>query len=202
MKKFRSIQLACLFLCLICFFLSGCSSKSKPEEDILSVCKIILQQDKDSASKFDLNPKDLHDVLLNGFTKQFGDSVFSKEQATRMGEAFINTLKKAKVSAKTISEDGDKAEVELTITPIDLKAALDDKALNKALEKKGLSPNTTEKELAEIVTQIMVEQINNASPAGDKKIKVPCTYNEKEKVWMPNDMEQFSEQLALTALCL
>lgn len=199
MKKFRSIQLACLFLCLICFFLSGCGSKSKPDEDVVNICKAILQKDKDSASKLNLDSEKLYDNLLNSLIERLHDDMLSKEQAKRMGEAFINSLKKVNISAKTISKDGDNAEVELTITPIDLKTALDNDALMKEMENR-MSPYPSEKELAELITQIMVEKINNASPAGDKKMKVSCTYDKKEKLWMPNNMDQFSEQLAVTAL--
>ena len=82
-----------------------------------------------------------------------------------------------------------------------INVALEGNGLRKELENR-VSANPSDSEIAELITQIMVEKVDNAVPTGEKKLTVSCTYDKKLKAWVPSDVKKFSEQLLTTALCL
>ena len=199
----KSVYL-CVVLCFLCFFVAGCAPKEKPQDNIMSLSKGILYQDAEALSKFKMDSDKLHKEMIKAFNRNFkagSEGVFSKEQSTRVAESFMNMLKRAEVNTKTKSEDGDKAEVEITVSKFNLEKAFNEQTWVEKL-KNRLPANASEKMVVETITDILTETMDGMQTDGTQTITVQCTYDKNNKVWMPDDVENFTEQLITSVLGL
>ena len=192
----KSVYL-CVLLCLMCFLVAGCAPKEKPQDSMLSLCKGILYQDSDAMAKFKVDGDKLHKRFITAFSRNFMASsggIFSKEQSVRVGEAYLNALKRIDISVEPKSQDGDNAEVEVTVSRFDLTKAFDEKTLVEKVRTR-LPENPSNQMVMETVTNILVETIDTMQADGKQTFTVKCKYDKKNKLWMPEDMENFTEQL-------
>ena len=198
-SRWRKSVYLCVVLCFLSFLVAGCAPKEKPQDNMMSLCKGILYQDAEILSKYKIDNDKMHKETLKGFTQNlraYSAGMFSKEQSTRIGEAYLNLLKRAEIDTKTKSQDGDKAEVEITVSKFEVEKAFDKQVLVEKLQKR-LPSNATERMVVENITDIMVETIDGIQADGTQTITVPCTYDKNLKMWMPDDVEKFTEQLEL-----
>ncbi|BAL84438.1 hypothetical protein SELR_27300 [Selenomonas ruminantium subsp. lactilytica TAM6421] len=197
----KSVYL-CVVLCFLCFLVAGCAPKEKPEDNVMSLSKGILYQDAETLSKFKVDSDKMHKEMINAFNRNFNAGsagIFSKDQSTRVGESCLNMLKRAEISTKAKSQDGEKAEVEITVSKFDMEKAFNEQTLVEKL-KSRLPANASEKMVIETITDIMVETMDGLQPDGTQTITVQCTYDKNNKMWMPDDVEKFTDQLLSTVL--
>lgn len=189
-------------LCSLCFLVAGCAPKEKPQDNIKSLSTGLLHQDTETLSKFKVDGDKMHTEMIKSFSRNFNagsEGIFSKDQSTRVAESCLNMLKRVEIDTKTKSQEGDKAEVEITVSKFELEKAFDEQTLTEKL-KKRLPANASEKMVMEDLTDIMVETMDGMQADGTQTITVQCTYDKKNKVWMPDDVEKFTDELISAAL--
>ena len=199
-KNYKSIF---VILCLVCMLISGCAPKEKPEESISSIANAILQQDGKLLKKFNISGDDMHKEMVKATADAYrvnSGFIFSQEQSMRVGEAYINLLKKVNVSTKTISVDGNKANVEITVGTINIDSI---NLENLTLKLAGrISEYSSEKEILDECTNVIIEEINGLPVTGQSNFKTTCTYNKDVKMWVPDDIEKFGMDLESTIIGL
>lgn len=197
----KSVYL-CVLLCLMCFLVAGCAPKEKPQDNVMSLCKGILYQDAETLAKYEVDGDKLHKQLIRAFNSNFNaasEGMFSKEQSTRIAEAYLNALKRVDISVEPKSQDGEKAEVEVTVSRFNIEKAFDEQTLVEKL-KTRLPANPSEKMITDTITDILVEIMDGLQADGTQKFTVKCNYDKKNKMWMPEDMDQFTDQLESAVL--
>lgn len=192
-KNYKSIFIV---LCLVCMLISGCAPKEKPEESIASIANAILQQDGQLLKKFNISGDDMHREMVKATADAYrvnSGFIFSQEQSMRVGEAYVNLLKKVNVSTNTVSVDGGKATVEITVGTINLDSINLETITLKLAGR--ISEYSSEKEILDECTNVMIEEISRLPVTGQSKFKTTCTYNKDVKMWVPDDIEKFGTDL-------
>ena len=192
-----------LIVFVVCILISGCAPKEKPEDNISSIANAILQQDGKLLKKFNISGDDLHREMVETVANEYrmnSGYVFSMEQSRRVGEAYINLLKKVNVATKTISVDGGKATVEVTVGTINMDSIDLETIILKLANR--ISEDSSEKVILDECTKVIIEEINGLSITGEGKFKTTCTYDKKVKMWVPDDMEKFGSDLESTIMGL
>ena len=168
----------------------------------MSLCKGILYQDAETLAKYEVDGDKLHKQLIRAFNSNFNaasEGMFSKEQSTRIAEAYLNALKRVDISVEPKSQDGEKAEVEVTVSRFNIEKSFDEQTLVEKL-KTRLPANPSEKMITDTITDILVEIMDGLQADGTQKFTVKCNYDKKNKMWMPEDMDQFTDQLESAVL--
>ncbi|SEH29851.1 hypothetical protein [Selenomonas sp. KH1T6] len=185
------------------FLLAACSQSAIEPADagIKTYCKAILDIDDESTKKARLPKDELEKTMVSVFANAFQSSsngMFNKEQSERIGNAFLDELKKIQVETKLIEGKDKKATVEVTVNQIDLKE-LNSAAIEKDVKDKGKNLKTKEEAIEE-VTNATIEEIKKIEPKGNVSFTVDCTYSDIKKIWEPNDVSSFAKDLISTAV--
>ncbi len=200
MKKMIWQSFAALLGLLLTLLVAGCGQKEAPEVSMESFCKALLQEDKDSMKKFDINEGEIKKTFIDEFVPSFNQAsagLFSDEQARQIGTAFFDALKKCNVKAKTLKKDGDKATVELTINTLDTKSFDVDTISTKVMQEAGA--DASPQVLMDAFIKHFIKAINDFKTGGTKTFEVECTYNSDKGVWLPNDVAKSVEKILETA---
>ena len=182
---------------MVCVLFTACSAgREKADEGMKNLSVAMLHLDKDVLSKYG-EADDLEGDFLKGFVPSFQQSsgnLFTKDQATDIGKAMVKKLATVEVkSAAIVSEKEDEAEVKITVDKLDGSVL---EAEPNADENKKLQTAIGSKEaLQKALTDIFVARITNAPKAGTAELTVKCKYDKEKKVWQPNDMDSYVEEL-------
>lgn len=186
-----------LTLVLICILATGCMKRESPEITIKNFCNAILKHDKDSVSKFadNADADGLRNKMITGLAQSFQATVgngVTNDQARRIAEAVVDSLRKSNVSTKLISEDKDSAVVEVTVSCLDIGGAID-RTVNEV--DRTMSPFAGNAEIIEAFTQTLVREVGNLQSSGSRSFTADCIWDRDKKVWKPENESSFNAQL-------
>lgn len=191
---------ALLGILLVTLLAAGCGPKEEPEVSMDAFSKAVLNDDAASLKKFGLEEGTVRKNFVEGFSTNFQtatEGIFSKEQSTRIAEAFFGSLKQCGVKVKTLEKKDEKATVELTVDTLS-SDQMDHEAVGATVAGQ-LTDDMTPEEAMELFTKACVQEIGKLKPVGTKTLKVNCTYDSAKGVWLPDEMEKTVETLLETA---
>lgn len=162
--------------------------------DIKLLCEAILHFDDNGLKKFNFSRADLYKMWTNSFVEAIKanmKSAFSKNHASKIGDAIISALKKVAIETKDLSE----GKVEVTVTGLKVGSIFVDK--NWQLD---VSPDAAKEEIVDSVIRALEQKFNALQPANTTVFVVDCGYSEEGKMWQPLSMDNFMPQLFAGAL--
>ncbi len=106
----------------------------------------------------------------------------------------MDLLKRVDIDTKTVSEDGDKAVVEVTV---DVFQMFDDMLMSKLPQ--GIAFQSTDAKI-EGIAQAVAASLNDLQKVGKTAFQINCTYDEANKMWLPEDSKGIGELLAAKIL--
>ncbi len=107
----------------------------------------------------------------------------------------MDLLKRVDIDTKTVSEDGDKAVVEVTV---DVFQMFDENMLMSKLPQ-GIAFQSTDAKI-EGIAQAVAASLNDLQKVGKTALQINCTYDEANKMWLPEDSKGIGELLAAKIL--
>ena len=186
---------------LVCFFATGCGKKESPDASVKTICVAILRQDQTALSRIKADGATIRSAMLAEFVKNFQASsgnIFTMDQAKRIGESFLQAYGRVDVATRVVSEEGDKATVEVTLGVLDV-GAIDENSIFAEIAQ-SVTEYSSESEILEKCTQIMCREIGNLTPVRKNSFNVECAYNKEAGMWIPNDMQAFGTKMDLTIM--
>ena len=144
------------------------------------MCNAFLYLDENDLKDFNASSEQIHEMYAGFFKKATGEIKFTDEQADRIADALIEQMReKIKFSVKTESESDNKAVVAVTVTGINFNETVNKLNFNYDVE------NTTDKQLSEMVTNAIIEQIKTVQNTPTEIVKFNCEFDEEFKLWIP-----------------
>lgn len=184
-----------MVLVLVCLTLTACG-KEKADVGMKTYTTAVLTLDDKALSKYGTNEKEAKEVFLKNFVDGFQGSsggMFSKSEAEKFGEAFLDKLKTAEVKNVKVKDEKDgKATVEIEVDAFD--ASVLEKDLT-ASEQQELEKAKNEKEALDIVVKVLLDRVKDIKKKGTVTVTVNCKYDDKASHWMPEDDDKFVEDL-------
>ncbi len=197
-KKF-TMSLVLMFLC---FVIGGCMEKETPDVSIKACCEAFLYRDPVSLKSLNRTPDEMDRSFLRGFVPAFIQSsgfIFSDDQARRVGTALMNNLRKVSVvRTEVIAKNGKQASVRVTLNSLRMDS-IKQQALEADIAKQA-SPWMTQDQLIEITAQSLIKHVGQLEPSSTSTFSVDCTYKDDQGKWMPDNMENFGQELIAAAI--
>ena len=160
---------------------TGCSSQAErisPEASMNKMCNALLYLDEKDLTDLNFSAENIREMYANSFSGNNDDIKITDEQKNLMADALIDTMrKKIKYDVKTESVNGDKAVVAVTITGINLNESVNEVSFDAT----GL----TEQQISDILTQKIIEKIENVPSRKPITIKFNCEFSEDANLWIP-----------------
>ena len=116
------------------------------------------------------------------------------EQLEKIYEAQMEAIKKVTITTEVVSQDGDSAEVKISMNYIDAEA-IDEAAAEEAFKdiKDGeKNSDKLKKECLEKYVNSIVKGLKEAKPSTEKNEAI-FTFEKGAMFWMPEEMELFTE---------
>lgn len=198
MKQYRFY--AIVIIGILCLIVGGCMEKEKADESIKTLCMAVLHQDSASLKKFNITSDEIRRVMRNKFVAQFQANsgyVFSEAQASRIADAYLDSLKKLVISTAIDRKDGEMTRVVVAVQKFDL-SKLDDPVAETELERQMLF--MSQEQATEIYTRYLIMKIQQLQPVGIASLNVNCNYDSGRGMWIPSDIEGFFIRLEMAAL--
>ena len=190
MKKILSATILMLAL-----FVTACGAeKNSPADDINTLCKAFLHFDEAALKKVDMTPADYEKQFIAEFTKgliQSSGINFSGEQIAKVHDATVNVFKRTEFKTETISENENKATVKITVSTFE--------KFDEALLLSKMPANVesmSEDEQINAVSNALPAALQDLKIAGNSDFTVDCEYNKLSEMWLPIDLDNFSDMLS------
>lgn len=209
MKKMKRALVVVLSLVLIPMLMIGCSLKPKVSAD--ETAKILfdfyIKGDESGLSKIGV-PKNIidetvklqKDTFSNMIKANFsaGKLTIKDEQIAEMYKWRSEALKKVTVTSEAVNKTDTYTEVKIKSTYIN-EGALDEKAVNDAIEAVKKLGLTNEKDATDKLTEAyinnLIKEYKEAKPSTETKEKT-FKFTIQEKVWMPENMSDFGTSIS------
>ena len=157
--------------------------KPTPAEDVATICNALLHFDDAALKKVGLNPEEYQKEFLGGFSKSFIESsgiAFSDEQVAKVNDAVENAFKRATIKTETVSEEGNKATVKVTVDTFE--KFTEDLVTAKFPENIAELPET---ERNDAIINAAIATLQDLKVTGNADLTFECQYNEEAKMWAP-----------------
>ena len=197
MKNFK--LLAVLFL-LVAMLTSACGDensaplpKSSSAADMKTFCEAVFHLDESALKKVNVSKDEYQNLLTAEFTKSFLESSgvnFSEQQINLVSEAFLNLLKRVNIETRTVSENDNKAVVDVTV---DVFQTFNENLLMSKLPQ-DIAEQPEEVRIDEIAKAIAAT-LNDLKKISNSTVQATCTYSEENEMWLPDDTEGIGELL-------
>lgn len=190
MKKILAVAILVLAVMVSACGAEESAKRSNPADDISTLCNAVLHFDDNSLKKIGLTREEYEQTFLGEFSKSFVDSSgvgFSDEQIAKVNNSVIAALERSPFKTETISENGDKATVKITVSPFE--------KFNESLLAEKLPANfdeMSETEKIDAVANAMAEVFKDLKTTEDKEITMECQYDAESQMWLPVKLEDFS----------
>lgn len=118
----------------------------------------------------------------------------SDEQLEKIYKAQMEAIKKVTITTDTVSEEGDTAEIKISMNYIDVEA-IDEAAAEEAfkdIEEGQKSSDELKKECLEKYVDNIVKGLEEAKPSTEKNEAI-FTFEKGAMSWIPEEMELFTE---------
>lgn len=180
-------------------FATGSIIESDPAESIKMLSSAWLRQDWEGVKKASLgNLMGTEEVNLHGITaKSFSERYkrgfggeLSDGQAQMLSEATLKAMGRVDIQTRTLRQERDRAQVEITVETID---PFPRKELLEA--RKRIPPGATKQEVLGMFVAEVIDRLEHAKPSGKKTILVECVYYGIQRTWIPVGMENFLKTL-------
>ena len=135
----------------------------------------------------------LHGITAKSFSERykrgFGGGL-SDGQAQMLSEATLKAMGRVDIQTRTLRQERDRAQVEITVETID---PFPRKELLEA--RKRIPPGATKQEVLGMFVAEVIDRLEHAKPSGKKTISVECVYYGIQRTWIPVGMENFLKTL-------
>ena len=162
--------------------------------DMKLFCEAILHFDGDGLKKFNFSRADLYKMWTKSFVEAREANVksaFTKNHASKIGDAIISALKKVAIDTKDLSE----GKVEVTITGLNVGSIFAD--TNWQLD---VNPDAGKEEIVDSVIRAVEKKFDALQPVKTTVFVIDCGYSEGSKNWQPLNMDDFMPKLFAGAL--
>lgn len=197
----RQTILAVMGILLVSLAFFGCGQKEEPDISIKTFSVGILHEDEDALKRFGADKESFHKNFMEGFVSEYqraSGGIFTDDQARAIGEAVLTSISRANVSTKTLSKEGDKATVEVTVDVIDPKK-IDMTKLVQSVQKEVVAKGAPN-QILDVMTNKLEDEIKNIPISGQTTLQVDCTYNKDLGVWVPNNEQDYEMRLGQAVL--
>lgn len=190
-----------VIMLLIPVILIGCKPKVEADQSAKILAEFVIknnssEMDKlgDSKSSIYLSMESQKNQFKKGFKAGFQKSsgmTLDDGKVDEFYKAYINAMKKIKITTNKISESDKTAKVSVKVNYIDLKTIIF-AGVSKVLDLEG--SGKSEAELSKEYIEDVIQELNNAKPSTKTKEK---TFNfvVKDNIWVPQDKSAFSKEL-------
>lgn len=186
--------------CTLCLLAGGCMEKEKADASIKTLCAAVLHQEPASLKKFSVTSDEIRRAMKNKFVSQFQATsgyIFSEAQASRIADAYLDSLKRLVVSTAIDGKSGETTRVAVTVQKYNLNQ-LNDPVAEAELERQMMFMSPEQG--VEAYTQYLITKIQQLQPAGMASLNVNCSYDSEKGMWIPNDIEGFFIRIEMAAL--
>ncbi|MFC2340989.1 MAG: hypothetical protein ACFNLJ_01485 [Selenomonas artemidis] len=188
---FTAAILAALYVSTI-----GRMEKASAAESVKLYCDALVRQDETAQKRLasygapmeSFNMKSAFENAL-----QTTGAVLSPEEAAQLGDAYMESLRRATVETTTSEEGKGVATVEVTVTRFDMQGA---KEKASSLLRKRMRLDASPEEIRRVAVEATAEAYRDLQPVGTVTFYVPVRYNEKTRIWDPADPMQFGFDLS------
>lgn len=205
MKKLKKAITTLLLLGVSSMCLVACTEKTAnenkavaPDESMRIVLDLIFKDDNSQAEKLNINEKEYEDkreifeesLMLGmniGAAKNDAEEIITDEIKENLCADIIEGFKKVEYTIETISEDGDTAEVKVSIKGFDMEKIYED-TMSEVMVEASKNPNISEEEIYNLVFEYMGDQIAEGVLV-DEAEELTITVNKKDNYWIPSDSD-------------
>lgn len=174
----------------------GRMERADAAESIKLYCDAFVRQDEEAQKRLASYgaPTDSFNMKA-AFTNalQNTGAMLSPEEATEIGDAYMESLRSATVETAVSEQGKGTAMVEVTVTRFNMYAAREKAS---ALLRERMKLDSTPEELRRTAVEATAEVFRELEPIGTVTFYVPMRYNEETRIWDPADPMQFGFDLS------
>ena len=174
----------------------GRMERADAAESIKLYCDAFVRQDEEAQKRLASYgaPTDSFNMKA-AFTNalQNTGAMLSPEEATEIGDAYMESLRSATVETAVSEQGKGTAMVEVTVTRFNMYAAREKAS---ALLRERMKLDSTPEELRRTAVEATAEVFRELKPIGTVTFYVPMRYNEETRIWDPADPMQFGFDLS------
>ncbi len=174
----------------------GRMERADAAESIKLYCDAFVRQDEEAQKRLASYgaPTDSFNMKA-AFTSalQNTGAMLSPEEATEIGDAYMESLRSATVETAVSEQGKGTAMVEVTVTRFNMYAAREKAS---ALLRERMKLDSTPEELRRTAVEATAEVFRELEPIGTVTFYVPMRYNEETRIWDPADPMQFGFDLS------
>ena len=174
----------------------GKMEKADAAESIKLYCDAFVRQDEEAQKRLVSYgaPTDSFNMKM-AFSNapQTAGAMLSPEEASKIGDAYMESLQNAVVETAVAEQGREMATVEVTVTRFNMTAARDKAS---ALLRQKVKLDASPEELRHMAVEATAEAYRELQPIGTVTFYVPVRYNEKTRIWDPADPMQFGFDLS------
>ena len=174
----------------------GRMERADAAESIKLYCDAFVRQDEEAQKRLASYgaPTDSFNMKV-AFTNalQNTGAMLSPEEATEIGDAYMESLRSATVETAVSEQGKGTAMVEVTVTRFNMYAAREKAS---ALLRERMKLDSTPEELRRTAVEATAEVFRELEPIGTVTFYVPMRYNEETRIWDPADPMQFGFDLS------
>ena len=174
----------------------GRMERADAAESIKLYCDAFVRQDEEAQKRLASYgaPTDSFNMKA-AFTNalQNTGAMLSPEEATEIGDAYMESLRSATVETAVSEQGKGTAMVEVTVTRFNMYAAREKAS---ALLRERMKLDNTPEELRRTAVEATAEVFRELEPIGTVTFYVPMRYNEETRIWDPADPMQFGFDLS------
>ena len=174
----------------------GRMERADAAESIKLYCDAFVRQDEEAQKRLASYgaPTDSFNMKA-AFTNalQNTGAMLSPEEATEIGDAYMESLRSATVETAVSEQGKGTAMVEVTVTRFNMYAAREKAS---ALLRERMKLDNTPEELRRTAVEATAEVFRELEPIGTVTFYVPMRYNEETRIWDPANPMQFGFDLS------
>ena len=174
----------------------GRMERADAAESIKLYCDAFVRQDEEAQKRLASYGAPMDSFNMKAaFTNalQNTGAMLSPEEATEIGDAYMESLRSATVETAVSEQGKGTAMVEVTVTRFNMYAAREKAS---ALLRERMKLDSTPEELRRTAVEATAEVFRELEPIGTVTFYVPMRYNEETRIWDPADPMQFGFDLS------